>query len=66
MMNFQDAKLGMKVLYIPGHAKGDKKHPDCERGIITGIGAKAEDFVFVRYGDERHSKATSVSDLIIK
>jgi len=37
---------GMKVIYIPEHAKGDKNHPDCERGTVT---AWNEKFVFVKF-----------------
>jgi len=62
-MKKEEAVLGMKVRYIPFHAKGDKNHPDCEDGVITGIG-KVGDFIFVRYGEERYSKATDLEDLI--
>lgn len=64
-------KKGDQVLYIPRHAKGDKNHPDCEKGIVSSTNYK---FVFVKYdnamcimttGDEPYtSKATNPEDLI--
>jgi len=61
-MNKEDIKIGMKVTYVPGHARGDKKHPDCEKGVVTGIGNKF-DIIFIRYRDDHISKATSPEDL---
>ena len=52
---------GMRVLYIPMHAEGNPDHRDCERGVVTFIGSE---FVFVRYGNETHAKATSAAQLV--
>lgn len=56
-------KPGDWVVYVPGHALGDKFHPDCERGTVTSIKEEAG-LVFVRYAAELHAKATSPDDLI--
>ncbi|MFA5132823.1 MAG: hypothetical protein WC444_05880 [Candidatus Paceibacterota bacterium] len=45
-MNSSDFEPGLSVIYIPHHAKGDKLHKDCERGIITSTNSK---YVFVRF-----------------
>jgi len=41
-----DFKPGQNVTYIPNHAYGDRKHPDCEHGKITSINEK---YVFVKF-----------------
>ena len=41
--NFQN---GDRVIYIPGHANGDRGHPDCERGTVSSAN---EHSVFVRF-----------------
>lgn len=41
-----ESLIGCNVLYIPTHANGSCKHPDCENGIITSYNDKN---VFVRY-----------------
>lgn len=56
-------KPGDWVIYVPNHAHGDVKHIHCERGTVTSIGATSG-IVFVRYGAELHSKATSSGDLV--
>lgn len=33
-MNFY--KTGDQIVYIPGHANGDRNHPDTERGFVMG------------------------------
>lgn len=64
-------KPGMQVLYIPRHANGDPRHPDCEHGIVTSVN---QTYVFVRYwrmngsmGPELSSypAATDPKDLVI-
>lgn len=31
-----DLGPGVQVMYVPPHAEGDKTHPHCEAGFITG------------------------------
>jgi hypothetical protein len=57
----EDFRSGDRVLYVPMHAHGDTKHPDCERGVVTSTNSVN---VFVRYGNRVQSQATSPSDLI--
>lgn len=66
-MTTKDFATGERVLYVPSHAHGDAKHPDCERGLVSS----ANDFnVFVRYynrksGELSHrGQATRPDDLI--
>ena len=54
-MTLDDIHEGMRVLYIPPHAHGERTHPDCQRGIVTSTNAT---HVFVRYGTDRHSNPT--------
>lgn len=70
-MNLEDFKKGMRVRYVPSHANGDSKHPDCENGVVSSTNTR---FVFVKYdnamgvmvtGDEPYtSQATEPEDLI--
>lgn len=41
-----DFQHGDRVVYIPGHAKGDRNHPDCERGTVSSANEHA---VFVKF-----------------
>ena len=54
-MTLDEIHEHMRVLYIPPHAEGNRRHPDCQQGIVTGTDAT---HVFVRYGTDRHSHAT--------
>ena len=54
---------GQRVTYVPWHAKEVEDHPDRERGIVTNIG---EHFIFVRFGNDKHSKACLTIDLEIE
>jgi hypothetical protein len=45
-MTPQDFKEGDRVAYIPGHAHGDIRHQDVERGVVSSTNDK---FVFVRF-----------------
>ena len=54
-MTLDEIQEGMPVLYVPRQAQGERTHPDCQRGIVTG---KTTTQVFVRYGTDRHSHAT--------
>ena len=38
-------KMRDRVRYVPNHAHGDPKHPDCETGDVTSIGASGTVFV---------------------
>jgi hypothetical protein len=67
-----DFRHGMHVLYVPNHAGGDIKHPDCQRGIVSSI---RDHYVFVKYdcaacmmitGDEPYTaQATNPDNLRI-
>lgn len=65
-----ERKTSKRVRYVPGHAHGDKHHPDCEDGIVSSIGSA---FVFVKFQKSitRHgfdgatAQACSVEDLVI-
>jgi len=60
----QDFKEGDAVVYIPGHAHGDRNHPDCERGIVSSQNGVN---VFVRYYErgilQHTAQATDPDDL---
>jgi len=61
-MNLEDFNVGDRVLYIPGHAHGDRHHPDCEVGVVT---SKNDHFVFVRYNPlSINGVATDADDLV--
>lgn len=57
MIPLNQVELDRKVVYIP--YRGCPPHLK-EEGVITG---KNERFIFVRYGNDVHSKATSPEDL---
>jgi hypothetical protein len=56
MINPTSADIGRHVVYTGNRYPGGEP----EVGIITSYNDRA---VFVRYGDDRHSKATSREDL---
>jgi len=70
-MQLSDFKKGQRVKYIPTHAFGNSKHPDCENGVVSSVNNK---YVFVKYdnavmimktGDEDYTaQATSPENLI--
>lgn len=39
---------GDRVIYVPHHAEGNTRHPDCEQGIVSSVG-KLSNTVFVRF-----------------
>ena len=52
---------GVQIVYVPDHAEGDLKHPDCEEGFVTSIKGRV---VFCRfwhkqYPDELRTKGCS-------
>jgi hypothetical protein len=55
-------KVDDRVIYVPRHAKGDTKHPDCERGVITSLGSGL--IVFVRFGNDNNSKGCLENQLV--
>lgn len=55
-MLLDDIYEGMRVLYIPRHARGNRRHPDCIRGVVT---SKSAHDVSVRYGADLHSNVTA-------
>jgi len=46
---------GTQIVYVPGHAEGDAKHPDCEEGFVTSMGTKG-DAAFCRYWSRESPK----------
>ncbi len=60
MIDPTEKDIGRNVTYIPGHARGDWGHPDCEHGFITSYN---DHCVFVRYGMGSTSAATNRDDL---
>lgn len=49
------------VTYVPGHAKGNAGHSDCEQGVIIGITTCV---VQVLYSKTRTVQATSPDELV--
>ena len=60
-MQLDEIQEGMRVLFIPRHARGNRQHRDCVRGVVTG---KTDTWVFVRYDTDRHSNATAPAYLV--
>ena len=61
----------MRVIYIPGHANGNRRHPDCEHGRVSSVNDK---YVFVRFDeqvrvlgwDQATGKACDPADLVME
>ena len=53
---------GTQIIYVPKHANGDIKHPDCEWGFVTSVQG---DSAFCRYWkeDSLKLKTTTYSEL---
>lgn len=45
-MTPSDFHPGDHVRYIPGHAHGDRHHPDCEDGVVSSTNDR---YVFVKF-----------------
>ena len=45
-MDLENITPGMRVVYIPLHAHGDRSHEDCEYGTVS---SKNQRYVFVRF-----------------
>lgn len=62
MIEPTEIDIGRAVIYVPGHAKGDLGHQDCESGYITSFNDHS---VFVSYGTHgiMTSEGTSRQDL---
>lgn len=41
-----DFSAGMRVIYVPYHANGDRSHKDCEHGRVSRVGTHS---VFVKF-----------------
>ena len=65
-MKIEEFEKGQYVTYIPLHAKGDRNHKDCERGVVSSWN---DEYIFVRYfrnGKLQYTaEATKIEDLII-
>ena len=63
-MKAKEFSEGESVLYVPGHARGDSSHEDCEHGVVSSQNGVS---VFVRYyrnGVLQHTaQSTSPEDL---
>ena len=61
----EDFVPGESVRYIPFHAGGDIKHPDCENGVVSSQNGK---YVFVKYWRngmlQNTAQATQPEDLV--
>ena len=42
----EDFHKGMRVMYLPNHANGDKNHKDRQYGVVS---SKNDTYVFVKY-----------------
>lgn len=59
-----------RVIYIPGHAQGDRNHKDCEHGVVASRGNV--DNIFVKFDkdiknlgfEEATAKSCDAKDLI--
>lgn len=59
-----------RVIYIPGHAQGDRNHKDCERGVVVSRGPM--DNIFVKFDrdvqnlvfDDATAKSCDPKDLV--
>jgi hypothetical protein len=59
-LGLSDFSDGERVIYLPGHANGDVKHPDAEYGVVSSVGCR---FVFVRFRQQATAQACDPSDL---
>ena len=50
------------VTYVPGHAKGNAGHSDCERGVIIEV--KDNGSIAVLYSASRTVQQTNPEDLV--
>jgi len=53
MISPSSADIGRSVVYIPGHAQGDRTHTDCEHGVLTNFSTTS---AFVRFGNDHNPK----------
>lgn len=70
-MNFDDVRLGMRVIYIPNHAQGNSQHVDCEHGEVVRLTAnyrtgpaREREAVFVHYDLTNTTRATDPRNLV--
>jgi hypothetical protein len=55
------ALIGNAVVYLPSRAHIGVSGGQLEEGVITSVN---DAYVFVRYGADKHSKATVAEDLV--
>lgn len=65
-----DFPPGARVRYIPGHAHGDRGHPDCEDGTVSSLGPNNVRVRFdkhvARFGwDGATAQACTPDDLVL-
>lgn len=53
--------IGVKVIYLPSHTKGDLKHKNVEKGYIESFSGYQEAHVFVRYIDHSGWRKTQLT-----
>ena len=56
-----DFSMGDLVRYVPYHAYGDCRHPDCEDGTVT---SKNQIYVFVRFAGKNFAQACAPDQLV--
>jgi hypothetical protein len=44
-MTKDQLRIGQRVRYIPTHARGNDKHPDCQDGIVRSFNRHGQPFV---------------------
>jgi hypothetical protein len=71
LIDYKIFEPGHRVVYIPGHARGNPEHPDCERGVVRSVSSTGST-VFVVFdkdyqtlGEEAGAKACDPSDVHI-
>ena len=63
-MHIDALQVGMFVLYVPPHAKGDRQHKDVERGtVVRKSNFEGSDIVFVLFEGDVHPKGCHAADL---
>lgn len=71
-MTEREFERGQHVKYVPYHAKGDTRHPDCENGVVTSVrkvspvnGEKMDPpIIFVRFSTGDTSQACYPDQLV--
>ena len=45
-MKLEEIQPQMRVIYVPGHAEGDIRHPDAEHGTVSSVNSM---YAFVKF-----------------